>query len=128
MAYFAVLAVTDNSRENDVVTDVVFNSVGSYRSALDFHTQLYEKMNGMTSNPFSQKQIELIRRGSVDVHALLVDPDIFHVCSELKEKGYDGQGLLQRKVLAKFDVTDYVVAVIDEKWPEVEEKPAKKKN
>jgi hypothetical protein len=127
MAYFAVLAVTDNSRENNVVTDVVFNSVGSYKSALDFHAQLYEKMNGMSSNPFSKKHLDMIRRGGVDIHALLIDPDIFHICRELKEKGHDGEDLLQRKVLAKFDVTDYVAAVIDEKWPEVEEKPAKKK-
>jgi hypothetical protein len=126
MAYFAVLAVTDNHDEHNVKTEVLFHTVGSYKSAIDFHTQMYEKLEAMTYDPFDKKSKKIILDGSAEIHALLVEPDLFQTFRELHEKKLcDAGELLQRKVIAKFDVTEYVKYVIEEKWPNAaaEEKP-----
>ena len=125
---FAVLAVADNTNEHDVKTTVLFKTVGSYKGGIDFHSQLYEKMSNMEFDPFSKELKKLIFSGAAEVYALLVDPDIYHTCRELDDKkAYDANGLLQRKTLAKFDVSEYVKLIIEERWPLVQEPKGKKK-
>lgn len=129
MSYFTVLCITVTTEKGDVVNDVLFKTVGSYRSSIEFLGQLYEKLGKMEADPMTTAQKKQIMGGGCDVVALLVDPDVFHICRELNEKGVvDGAELLCRKVLARIDVTEYAKAAIEEFWPikKAEPEPAKK--
>ena len=116
--YFTVLAVTDNTDEHNVKNDIVYKTVGSYKSSIEFYGQLYEKLDGAGADPFDPAIKKKIFAGGCDIYALIVDPDIFHLCRELHEKGaYDATDLMLRKTSAKIEVTDFVKGIIEEKWP-----------
>ena len=130
MGYFTVLCITASAENRGVYDDVLFKTVGSYRSSIEFLGQLYEKLGAMEVDPMTTAQKKLIMGGGYDVVALLVDPDVYHICRELNEKEIvDGAELLCRKVIARIDVTEYAKAAIEEFWPikKAEPEPAAKK-